>query len=279
MSLEVSSMGLLSLIFRNLKNCPEKKAVIHHFGLFGTEVLENCMHNFCHIRNICAHHGWLWNRRISIPITIPKKTRLSFIERRAIYPYKLYSALCAIVYLMEVINPKSAFKATLVELIAQWPMGQLKETGFPKDWKNENFWQWWNYNLKNRTFRFKRSKRWSTVFKDNRWKQMDLLWSGVASFSEKQSRLPVALYKSRPFGHEVLEDIGYRNSSIQLVDSQILENIQEVQRGQGLSESQTIERPKGVKLGYNLMSSCKASHLLQGRRSMYRFIAVNRNGF
>ncbi|WP_211229747.1 DEAD/DEAH box helicase family protein [Olivibacter sitiensis] len=54
------------------------------------------------------------------------------------------------------------------------------------------------------------------------------------------------------FDHEVLEDIGYRNSSIQLVDSQILENIQEVQRGQGLSESQTIERPKGVKLGYNL---------------------------
>src|SRR5690606_13732034 len=54
------------------------------------------------------------------------------------------------------------------------------------------------------------------------------------------------------FEHEVLEDIGYRNSSIQLVDSQILENIQEVQRGQGLSESQTIERPKGVKLGYNL---------------------------
>src|SRR5690606_33702605 len=54
------------------------------------------------------------------------------------------------------------------------------------------------------------------------------------------------------FDHEVLEDIGYRNSSIQLVDNQILENIQEVQRGQGLSESQTIERPKGVKLGYNL---------------------------
>lgn len=48
------------------------------------------------------------------------------------------------------------------------------------------------------------------------------------------------------FDHEVLEDIGYRNSSIQLVDSQILENIQEVQRGQGLSESQTIERPKAV---------------------------------
>src|SRR5690606_30341373 len=141
MSLDVSSIGLLSMIFRNLKNCPEKKAVIHHFGLYGTEVLENWMHNFCHIRNICAHHGRLWNRRISIPIAIPKKTKLPFIEKKAIYPYKLYSALCAIVYLMEVISPKSTFKATLVELIVQCPKGQLKEMGFPKDWKNEKFWQ------------------------------------------------------------------------------------------------------------------------------------------
>lgn len=54
------------------------------------------------------------------------------------------------------------------------------------------------------------------------------------------------------FDHEILEDIGYRNSLIQIVDNQILENIQEVQQGQGLSKSQIIERPKGVKLGYNL---------------------------
>src|SRR5690606_3442177 len=60
------------------------------------------------------------------------------------------------------------------------------------------------------------------------------------------------IIQSSDFDHEVLEDIGYRNSNSQLGDSQILENIQEVQRGQGLSESQTIERPKGVKLGYNL---------------------------
>lgn len=59
MSLEVTSIGLLSLIFQNLKSCPQKKAVTHHFGLLGNNVLENWMHNFCNIRNICAHHGRL----------------------------------------------------------------------------------------------------------------------------------------------------------------------------------------------------------------------------
>ncbi|MBD1263167.1 DEAD/DEAH box helicase family protein [Maribacter polysiphoniae] len=51
---------------------------------------------------------------------------------------------------------------------------------------------------------------------------------------------------------EIEEEIGYRNSSIQLIESQILKNIQEVQRGNDLHESTQIERPKGVKLGYNL---------------------------
>ncbi|MDH7913472.1 DEAD/DEAH box helicase family protein [Winogradskyella sp. SYSU M77433] len=48
------------------------------------------------------------------------------------------------------------------------------------------------------------------------------------------------------------EDIGYRNSQIQILENQILKNIQAVQKENDLHESAQIERPKGVKLGYNL---------------------------
>lgn len=51
---------------------------------------------------------------------------------------------------------------------------------------------------------------------------------------------------------EVMEEIGYRNSPIQITESQILQNIQNVQKWNDLNESLQIERPKGVKLGYNL---------------------------
>src|SRR5690606_39882385 len=54
------------------------------------------------------------------------------------------------------------------------------------------------------------------------------------------------------FESEVMEEIGYRNSPIQITESQILQNIQNVQKWNDLNESQQIERPKGVKLGYNL---------------------------
>lgn len=54
------------------------------------------------------------------------------------------------------------------------------------------------------------------------------------------------------FETDMMEEIGYRNSPIQIPESQVLKNIQEVQKGFDLNESQQIERPKGVKLGYNL---------------------------
>lgn len=51
---------------------------------------------------------------------------------------------------------------------------------------------------------------------------------------------------------QVLEDIGYRNSPIQILENQVLKNIQQVQKLNDLKECQQIERPKGAKSGYNL---------------------------
>lgn len=54
------------------------------------------------------------------------------------------------------------------------------------------------------------------------------------------------------FENDIMEEIGYRNSTIQITDTQVLQNIGEVQKKNDLKESQEIERPKGVRLGYNL---------------------------
>ncbi|MGQ8335808.1 type III restriction-modification system endonuclease [Sunxiuqinia sp. A32] len=51
---------------------------------------------------------------------------------------------------------------------------------------------------------------------------------------------------------DIEEEIGYRNSAIQLLETQVLKNIKEVQRNNDLHESQKIEHPRGVRLGYNL---------------------------
>ena len=51
---------------------------------------------------------------------------------------------------------------------------------------------------------------------------------------------------------DIEEEIGYRNSSIQLLDIQILKNIQEIQKLNDIHECDQIERPGKIKLGYNL---------------------------
>lgn len=53
-------------------------------------------------------------------------------------------------------------------------------------------------------------------------------------------------------GSELLEEIGYRNSAIQITDRQVLENIVAVQRQSYLIENQKLDSVQGVNLGYNL---------------------------
>ena len=54
------------------------------------------------------------------------------------------------------------------------------------------------------------------------------------------------------FDSEVKESIGYRNRPVQITDTQVLKNIQQVQQWNEIRESEQLERPKGVRNGYNL---------------------------
>lgn len=49
------------------------------------------------------------------------------------------------------------------------------------------------------------------------------------------------------FETDMMEEIGYRNSPIQIPESQVLKNIQEVQKHFDLNESQQIETPQRCK--------------------------------
>lgn len=54
------------------------------------------------------------------------------------------------------------------------------------------------------------------------------------------------------FEAEVMERIGYRNRPLFITENQILKNIQDVQQGNDILQSESIERPKGEKSSYNL---------------------------
>lgn len=141
MSLEVVSMGLLSKLFSNLKKGDEKKKVTREFGLTKPEILESWMHAFSNLRNTCAHHGRLWNRRFTAKPKIPYNTIYPFLKNTNIHNNKLYAQLCCINYISGIISPDSSFVSELKKLLETCPLINLHEMGFPSDWENEPIWQ------------------------------------------------------------------------------------------------------------------------------------------
>lgn len=143
MSLEVASMGVLSKFYQNLKDTPEKFAVAHSFGIRKADILENWMFCFSALRNICAHHARLWNRRLTAHIKLSYNTTYPFFtgkEISGIYNNKLYSVLCATQYMLDRIEPQNDFRTKLKNLVSTIPLGQEKEMGFTPNWNQHPFW-------------------------------------------------------------------------------------------------------------------------------------------
>lgn len=141
MTLEVTSMGLLSKMFGNLKNCPEKKAICHDLGLRHYSVLESWLHSICHVRNICAHHGRLWNRRLTVHPELPKNPIYPFLNAVPAHSNKLYSILSCMTYVLHIISPQNNFNANIKSLLESCNLVNLKEMGFPSEWEKEPLWR------------------------------------------------------------------------------------------------------------------------------------------
>lgn len=141
MALEVSSLGLLSKIFYNLRRDKgPKDDVVKYFGLKDVDTVENWLHCFSLLRNLCAHHSRVWNRRMT-KMRMPRKTLHPFLKNKKVLPYKVYTYLSAINYILNIISPGHNFKKNVLALMANCPLAQEKEMGFPEKWENENFWK------------------------------------------------------------------------------------------------------------------------------------------
>ena len=142
MSLEVSSLGLLSKLFENLKTCPEKRAIARHFGLGSPDILASWMHTYSNIRNICAHHGRLWNRILTKSPVLPKRPLATpWLTQVGVPSNKLYINLCMMLYVLQQISPGHSIKDELRSLLSAYPEIQTAQMGFSSTWQEEALWK------------------------------------------------------------------------------------------------------------------------------------------
>ena len=145
MGLEVVSFGTLSKLYESLKKSKSKKEIAYQFGLCDIKIMENWFHALANLRNCCAHHSRIWNRRFMVHIKMPYNTKGMFMDRdtvRNIKQNKLFALLSAIKYISDIISPNNSFKNNLIQLIDEGgKLLNLKDMGFPDNWKYLSVWK------------------------------------------------------------------------------------------------------------------------------------------
>ena len=139
-TLEVVSFGTLSKLFCLFKDNQLKKQVAKEFGLSQYTYLESWIRCITVLRNCCAHHARIWNRRFALKPQLPNRLPLRWITPTQ-KPIKLYYQLCTLLYLEQTITPCMDLKCTLLELFAEYPNVDLHAMGFPQGWENESLWK------------------------------------------------------------------------------------------------------------------------------------------
>ncbi|MBK9132460.1 MAG: Abi family protein [Gammaproteobacteria bacterium] len=69
---EVLSIGTWSIVFTNLENRGDKKLISAPLPL-SPWTIRSWLHAIAYLRNLCAHHSRLWNRRFTITPEVPKE--------------------------------------------------------------------------------------------------------------------------------------------------------------------------------------------------------------
>ena len=139
MTFEVSSFGTLSMMYRWLKAGHARRKVARFYGLTDT-IMESWLHSIVYVRNICAHHSRLWNRRLSINALIPRRTHLPFINIPG-DTKRVYYIMSILLYFLQTVNPRNTFAARFKSLLGRYPNVNVSAMGFPSNWQDEKLWQ------------------------------------------------------------------------------------------------------------------------------------------
>lgn len=136
---EVLTLGQLSQWLDNLKRRSDRQAIAQALG-FDEVVVCAFAHHLATVRNLCAHHSRVWNRKFTIRMKLPRRPNHVTPWFNAREDHKVYNTLLMLALLLEHICPDSTWKSRLMRLIDQMPNDTTEAMGFPSDWRLYPVW-------------------------------------------------------------------------------------------------------------------------------------------
>lgn len=107
-------------------------------------VLQSWLITLNTVRNICAHHGRLWNKGIGTRPIIPTvKKYPEWHEPFSIRYDDLLGTLTILNFLLEKVAPATSWRTKLFNLLKTRSTDELDRMGFIKGWKENPLWKPW----------------------------------------------------------------------------------------------------------------------------------------
>lgn len=139
---ELMSLGQLSKWFGNLKPRADRRAIAKPYGV-DERVLSSFVHHLTHVRNICAHHGRLWNRQFTVTTKMPRApvNLVQALNPEGKAQRRLYNTLVLIAWFMGIVAPDSEWKRHVMTLIDDCQRARTSDMGFPANWRDLAMWK------------------------------------------------------------------------------------------------------------------------------------------
>lgn len=135
---EVMSLGLLSRWIKQLRKSDRARvAAVYRLD---EQVFAAFIEHLTYVRNLCAHHSRVWNRRMIKTMQLPRSKpaelppNINYSEQR-----RIYNTLVLLKYLLDIVSPRHSWDERLFGLIQEHDI-QPTNMGFPDDYAFRPIW-------------------------------------------------------------------------------------------------------------------------------------------
>lgn len=136
---ECLSFGKWSVLYQHLQKADRahpnpKKTVAKVFGLSVT-LLESWLHALTILRNTCAHHGRIWNRRFGYRPEVYAQAPQHFVDPQSYYCLAVVMRLFS-----RAVDTHDEWPVRLMDLFKVHPGIAPADLGFPSGWETDPVW-------------------------------------------------------------------------------------------------------------------------------------------
>ncbi|MCE1226250.1 MAG: Abi family protein [Geobacteraceae bacterium] len=135
---EVMSLGLLSRWYNALKPMKTRSAIAAVYGI-DQRSLQSWLHHLSFVRNLCAHHSRLWNRKFSIIPDAPKN-KPAPLAQEFISSRKIYNTCLILLHCLDQIAPGHHWRGRFKALVTNHNIN-TRMMDFPQDWQQRPAWK------------------------------------------------------------------------------------------------------------------------------------------